>query len=118
MSNSVFGKDDCLSMAIGDFKRPKWLLTGDAVTALANFKREYGDDLRAASIAFACQFAKHLTLLDIDAKQRPNDIVVGKTAKHELVIAVIGKSYHPIIRTEIGYSPVAFTEIFAAWRPE
>jgi len=120
MSSSVWGKDDCLTAVLGDDwtgdSRPEWLRTPDAVKALANFKREYGRDLKAAAIAFGSQYAKHLRLLD-DIDYKPNDVVVGKTAQHELVIARVGKCFHPYIRTEIGLDAVSFTEIFAVWRP-
>jgi len=121
MSASVWGEDDCLTFALGDDwtgdRRPEWLRTPDAVKALANFKREYGGDLRAAAVAFGSQYGKHLELLNNDSEIMPNDIIVGKTAQHELVIARVGKSYQPYIRTEIGYDLISITEIFAKWRP-
>jgi len=120
MSSSVWGKDDCLTAVLGDDwtgdRRPDWLRTPDAVKALANFKREYGRDLKAAAIAFGAQFGKGYELLDgIDYKR--GDVVVGKTREHEFVIAKVGASCHPYIRTEIGYDVARFTEIFAVWRP-
>jgi len=121
MTDSVWGKDDCLTLALGDNwigdRRPDWLRAPDSVKALANFKREYGRNLKAAAIAFGSQFGKGYELIPNDSDNMPNDIIVGKTREHEFVIAKVGKSYHPIFRTEIGYDTAHFTEIFAKWRP-
>jgi len=115
-STSVWGKDDCLTAAVGEFDRPEWLRAPTSAQAFANFRRIYGEDMKAAAVEIAAQYAPRFERLADSAAWQPGDVVVGKTAEYPFAIAVVGQSRLAIIRTEIGFSVVRFKEVFGVWR--
>ena len=115
MTESVWGKDDCIHQVLGDIDRPEWLRTATSVEAVANFKREFNGDIEAGCQWFADQFG-HYKRIPNDSALQPGDVVVGKTLEYDFAIAKVHQSYLPMIRTEIGFDAARFTERFGVWR--
>jgi len=117
---SRWGVDDCLTAVLGDDfvgeKRPAWLRASDEAHALANFRREYSHNMRAAVGAFAAQYGGGYERVGDDVDWRPGDVVVGKTDLHEFAIAVVSESCLAVVRTPLGSMPVGVREVYGVWR--
>lgn len=117
MSNSIWGKSDCLTEILGDFRRPEFLRTADSVTAVANFKKMFNGDIKKGVEWFAGKYATGYERIRNNNGYKPGDVVIGKTREYDFAIAKVGKHYRPVIRTEIGYSDASFIDIIGIWRP-